>query len=98
MLDKLTVLDRLEIFAGAGETSAPLKLWKGQIAQLEKQGFFVEQIADTDRFGEYYCNVQWSNPTFPKSEATEMLKLSINALNKHVNADDQVPPPYSVRI
>ena len=43
--EKLSITERLEIYAEAGETSAPLKLWISEISKLEKGGFSVEKIA-----------------------------------------------------
>lgn len=94
----MTVLDRLELYADAGETSAPLKLWKNQILQLRKDGFTVEEIAPTERRAEYFCTIDWSQPNIPESLANEMLKMSINALNGRVDSKDRVPTPYSVNL
>ena len=98
MQEKLSVLNRLEIFAEAGETSAPLKLWKSQIKKLQAEGFTVEIITKTQRFGEFYCNISWAKPTISDGSANELLKLSINSLNGNVSSEDRVAVPYSVRI
>lgn len=98
MQEKLSILNRLEIYAEAGETSAPLKLWKSQISKLEEKGFVVEKIAKTHRLGEFYCNISWAKPTISGGAANEMLKLSINSLNDNVASDERVAVPYSVRI
>ncbi len=81
MLERLTIQDRLEMFAEAGETSAPLKLWKPTISKLERGGFLVEIIAPSQREGEYYCNIDWKNPR--GSAARDMLRLSIQALESN---------------
>ena len=82
MMEKMSIMERIEVFADAGETSAPLKLWKNQIARLEKGGFTVEKIAPTEREGEFYCDVDWKNPSGP--EAQQMLRYTIRSLKEQL--------------
>lgn len=37
MLERMTIIDRLEIVAERGDTNAALKLWGAQISKLEKR-------------------------------------------------------------
>lgn len=78
MLEKMSIIDRLEIYAAEGETSAPLKLWGAQIDDLRKAGFEVEVLKPTDRYGEHNCTISWVHPT--GREASYMLALSIDSL------------------
>ena len=79
MLEKTSIIDRLEIYANEGETSAPLKLWGAQITSLRKGGFQVEVLKPTDRYGEYNCTISWDFPT--GHQASYMLALSIDSLS-----------------
>ena len=81
MLERLTVERRLEIYAEAGETSAPLKLWKNTISKLQKGGCLVEVISPTDRKGEYFCNVDWKNPHGQIAYA--LLRITIASLEEN---------------
>lgn len=78
MQGRLSILDRLEPHAMFGLTSTKLKLWNKQIERLEKDGFEVTVIAPTNRAGEYYCLIDWRNPT--AQPAYEMLAISINTM------------------
>ena len=81
MIRKLTVDDRLEFFAGLGETSAFLKLWKPTISRLRKKGFNVIEIAPTDRQGEFYCEIDWKEPQ--GIEAQQLLDYTIKTLQSN---------------
>ena len=81
MLERLTIERRLEIFAEAGETSAPLKLWKSQIYKLRKAGFDVDVVIATERRGEYFCCVDWKKPH--GHWAHELLQLTIDSLKEN---------------
>ena len=78
MVDKTTILDRIEVYADDGETSAPLKLWKTQISKLRKQGFTVTTVSPTNRKREFYCNISWKTPK--GDEARYMLSATISGL------------------
>lgn len=84
MLEKLTILDRLEIYADDGRTNAPLKLWGDQIKSLRKAGFTVDVLGRTDRYGEFNCDIFWLEPT--GSQASYMLVQTIKALGKQIDA------------
>ena len=51
MMERMTIIDRLEIVAERGDTNAALKLWGAQISKLERGGFTVTKIAPTAREG-----------------------------------------------
>ena len=80
MLEKITILDRLEIFAESGLTEAMLKLWNNQIERLRRDGFEVTIIAPTERKGEYYCKIDWKNPA--GQTANGLLATSIATMKK----------------
>ena len=92
-MEKPSILERLESFAMQGETSAPLKLWKAQITRLEKQGFTVHIISETDRDSEYYCDISWKSPTISNSDAECLLMFTINVLNKNISANKRANLP-----
>ena len=82
MLSQTTIMDRLTVFAGAGETSAQLKLWKKKIEKLRKDGFEVRTISKTERIGEFLCEISWK---YPKSAETRyLLSETINCLNRNL--------------
>lgn len=85
MLEKLTIIERLEMFAEAGETSATLRLWKKRIKRLVDDGFTVEIICPTIREGEFYCKIDWKHPT--GEVATEMLMLTIKSLEANATLE-----------
>ena len=68
MMERMTIIDRLEIVAERGDTNAALKLWGAQISKLEKGGFTVTKIAPTAREGELYCEVYWKQPYVPDAQ------------------------------
>ena len=82
MMRKLSITERLEIFAEHGETSAPLKLWIGQITNLGAGGYTVEKIAPTERKGEFFCDVDWKSPK--GEDAQQMLDYTIKALKANL--------------
>ena len=79
MQEKITIMDRLEIFAGAGLTEAKLKLWTNQQKRLERDGFDVTVIAPTARKGEHYCKIDWKQPT--EQTAYGLLAISISTMD-----------------
>ena len=78
MMERMTIIDRLEIVAERGDTNAALKLWGAQISKLEKGGFTVAKIAPTAREGEFYCEVDWKQPYGP--DAQRLLEYTLEAL------------------
>lgn len=85
MLEKLTIIDRIEIYASAGMTSAPLKLWGKQIESLStKGGFTIEVLKPTKRYGEFNCTIRWDNPK--GVQASYMLAQAIKALGKRIDS------------
>lgn len=82
MIDQVPIVDRLKVYAEDGRTSAPLRLWKGQIKKLEKEGFFVFIKAPTKRYGEFSCTISWK---YPKGDhAAHMLAITISALTQNM--------------
>lgn len=82
MIEKSTIIDRIEVYANDGRTSIPLKIWKGQIKKLEKEGFNVLIKSPTKRCGEYSCIVSWK---YPRGEqAAYMLSITIKALTNNL--------------
>ena len=77
MHGNLTILDRLDVFADCGKTSASLKLWENQFFRLRDIGFDVDPIAPSERAGEYHCRIEWAYPT--GQAAYEMLGRSIQS-------------------
>lgn len=96
MMEKPTILERLEYFAVEGETSAPLKLWKSQIQRLNKEGFIVYVLTETNRKGEYFCEISWKNPLLSGGDAEKLLMFTINTLNKNISDSKRakLPPEY----
>lgn len=84
MLEKLTIYDRLEIYAEDGRTSAPLKLWGTQIKSLRKAGFTVDVLGRTDRYGEFNCDISWDEPA--GGQASYMLVITIKAIGKQIDS------------
>lgn len=82
MVGKVTIMDRIEVYANSGEISAPLKLWKSQISSLKKDGFDVSVVSPTERKGEFYCNISWKNPK--GGEARYMLSATISGLTRNL--------------
>ena len=80
MLGRITIMDRLEIFAESGLTEAMLKLWNNQKERLERDGFDVTVLAPTDRKGEHYCKIDWKQPT--AQVAYGLLAISIATMKK----------------
>lgn len=83
MPHQLSIMERLEIYAEAGETSAPLKLWSSQISKLEKGGFLVEKIAPIEGGKRFFCEINWKNPK--GTEAQQMLEYTVKALQANFN-------------
>lgn len=84
--EKLSITERLEIYAEAGETSAPLKLWTSEISKLEKGGFSVEKIAPVEGNMRFLCDIDWK---YPKGkDAQQMLDYTIKALQNNFNVNN----------
>ena len=82
MLSQTTIMDRLTVFANAGETSAQLKLWKKRIRKLRKDGFEVRTISQTERTGEFLCEISWKQPK--SAETRYLLSATISCLNRNL--------------
>lgn len=98
MMEKITIIERLEFVAAHGETSTALRLWKSQMKKLENEGFLITVIQETERKGEYYCDISWKNPTTNKGDSQKLLQYTINCLNNNVSDEQRIDTPYDVDI
>lgn len=81
MTEKTTIIDRIEVYANDGRISIPLRLWKGQITKLRKEGFSVLVKSPTKRYGEFSCVVSWKHPK--GEQAAHMLSATIRTLTNN---------------
>ncbi len=82
MIKNPTITDRIEVYACDGRISIPLKLWKGQIDKLRREGFHIFIKSSTNRRGEFSCIISWKHPH--GDQAAYMLSVTINALTKNL--------------
>lgn len=64
MTHRISIEDRLEIFAQGGLTHGfTLRLWNAKAKTLEKQGIILRNPKPTGRKGENQYEIDFSNPT-----------------------------------
>lgn len=87
--DRLSILERLGIFAEAGETSAKLKLYPRQEQRLIKKGFKVTRLTNISR-DLYKCQIEWKEA----KEGTIAYDYYKMAKDFNEKEDEPLAPPY----
>lgn len=83
MMEKMTVLNWLEMYAEAGYTETSRWLQSKEITKPEEAGFKVDRLRQTRRY-EFYCKIDWKQPNTdaPKGYiAQNMLEISQKAIS-----------------
>lgn len=99
-MERLTIRDRMLMYAENGETSIKLNLFKKQIELLIEDGYTVQRIGSTPYdFGQSVCRIDWKNAT-KGTQAYELLKKAAEVKPELLQQDGEsgtpLPPPYSV--
>ena len=81
-MDRLTVYDRLEMYASDGFVGCELNLYERQIEKLVREGLAVQRgLPIAGWKGQYRCRVGWRYAV-PNTTAWSLLQLSAECNNE----------------
>ena len=91
MIPRITIEDRLVIFAQGGMTKGfTLKIWKNKVKHLEKEGIKLKNPQPTGKKGLSKYEVDFSEPV-PDTFSEKLFDIAVENGYK----EDRVPVPYS---
>ena len=84
MKGQLTIYERLKPAAQKGRTTYKTRLHEVQIDKLEKKGFTINKIKHTSFADEWFCIIDWKNPTTKDGAAAQLLRITLKTLSDNL--------------